>query len=252
MAKRRRYNHKRRRGSLSFLYKLLAFVLICTAIALALTLFFRIRTIDVSGSQRYSAQEIIDAAEVRVGDNMFLMNKYRAAERIRAALPYIETVQFRRDMPDGLRIIVTECTDPAAIVQDGKAYLLCDTGTIVDDVAASAAKKRIQVKGLTLVEPVVGQPAQAAEGQELALEQLLELLQALDDRALAEDVQSIDLTDPSQITLRYLDRFDVCFPRSTDYGYKLDYLLAVVEKLEANEKGVINMMQEGKARFIPE
>ena len=155
MARRKRYNHKRRRGSLSFLYKLLAFVLICTAIALALTLFFRIRTIDVSGSQRYSAQEIIDAAEVQVGDNMFLMNKYRAAERIRAALPYIETVQFRRDMPDGLRIIVTECTDPAAIVQDGKAYLLCDTGTIVDDVAASAAKKRIQVKGLTLVEPVV-------------------------------------------------------------------------------------------------
>lgn len=252
MARRKRYNHKRRRGSLSFLYKLLAFVLICTAIALALTLFFRIRTIDVSGSQRYSAQEIIDAAEVQVGDNMFLMNKYRAAERIRAALPYIETVQFRRDMPDGLRIIVTECTDPAAIVQDGKAYLLCDTGTIVDDVAASAAKKRIQVKGLTLVEPVVGQPAQAAEGQELALTQLLALMQALDERGMGGDVTLIDMSDPAQLTLGYLGRFNVYLPWDADYGYKLDYLLAVVEKLEANEKGVINMMQEGKARFIPE
>ena len=252
MARRKRYNHKRRRGSLSFLYKLLAFVLICTAIALALTLFFRIRTIDVSGSQRYSAQEIIDAAEVQVGDNMFLMNKYRAAERIRAALPYIETVQFRRDMPDGLRIIVTECTDPAAIVQDGKAYLLCDTGTIVDDVAASAAKKRIQVKGLTLVEPVVGQPAQAAEGQELALTQLLALMQALDERGMGGDVTLIDMSDPAQLTLGYLGRFNVYFPWDAAYGYKLDYLLAVVEKLEANEKGVINMMQEGKARFIPE
>ena len=252
MARRKRYNHKRRRGSLSFLYKLLAFVLICTAIALALTLFFRIRTIDVSGSQRYSAQEIIDAAEVQVGDNMFLMNKYRAAERIRAALPYIETVQFRRDMPDGLRIIVTECTDPAAIVQDGKAYLLCDTGTIVDDVAASAAKKRIQVKGLTLVEPVVGQPAQAAEGQELALTQLLALMQALDERGMGGDVTLIDMSDPAQLTLGYLGLFIVYFPWDADYGYKLDYLLAVVEKLEANEKGVINMMQEGKARFIPE
>ena len=252
MARRKRYNHKRRRGSLSFLYKLLAFVLICTAIALALTLFFRIRTIDVSGSQRYSAQEIIDAAEVQVGDNMFLMNKYRAAERICAALPYIETVQFRRDMPDGLRIIVTECTDPAAIVQDGKAYLLCDTGTIVDDVAASAAKKRIQVKGLTLVEPVVGQPAQAAEGQELALTQLLALMQALDERGMGGDVTLIDMSDPAQLTLGYLGRFNVYFPWDADSGYKLDYLLAVVEKLEANEKGVINMMQEGKARFIPE
>ena len=192
MARRRRYNHKRRRGSLSFLYKLLAFVLICTAISLALTLFFRIRSIEVSGNDRYTRQEIIDAAGVSEGDNMFLMNKYSAAERIRKALPYIETVQFRRSLPDGLSIIVTECADPAAIVQDGKAYLLCDTGNIVDEVTPAAAKQR------------------------------------------------------------YLGRFDVQLPREADYGYKLDYLMAVVEKLEVNEKGAINMMQEGKARFIPE
>ena len=81
MARRRRYNHKRRRGSLSFLYKLLAFVLICTAISLALTLFFRIRSIEVSGNDRYTRQEIIDAAGVSEGDNMFLMNKYSASAR---------------------------------------------------------------------------------------------------------------------------------------------------------------------------
>ena len=242
MARRRRYNHKRRRGSLSFLYKLLAFVLICTAISLALTLFFRIRSIEVSGNDRYTRQEIIDAAGVSEGDNMFLMNKYSAAERIRKALPYIETVQFRRSLPDGLSIIVTECADPAAIVQDGKAYLLCDTGNIVDEVTPAAAKQRMQVKGLTLTDPAVGQPAKAAEGQELALVQ----------RGMTADVSLLDMSDPAQLTLRYLGRFDVQLPREADYGYKLDYLMAVVEKLEVNEKGVINMMQEGKARFIPE
>ena len=221
MARRRRYNHKRRRGSLSFLYKLLAFVLICTAISLALTLFFRIRSIEVSGNDRYT-------------------------------LPYIETVQFRRSLPDGLSIIVTECADPAAIVQDGKAYLLCDTGNIVDEVTPAAAKQRMQVKGLTLTDPAVGQPAKAAEGQELALEQLLTLMQALDQRGMTADVSLLDMSDPAQLTLRYLERFDVQLPREADYGYKLDYLMAVVKKLEVNEKGVINMMQEGKARFIPE
>ncbi len=252
MAKRRRYNHKRRRGSFSFLYKLLAFVLICTAIALALTLFFRIRTIQVSGNDRYTREEIIAAAEVKEGDNLFLMNKYNAAERIRKALPYIETVQFRRMLPDGLSIVVTECTDPAAVVQDGKAYLLCDTGNIVDEMAASAARGRMQVKGLTLTGPAVGTQAQAAEGQELTLERLLELMKALDSRGMTGNVSQLDMSDASQLTLRYLDRFDVYFPWDADYGYKLDYLLAVVEKLEVNEKGIINMMQEGKARFIPE
>ena len=252
MAKRRRYNHKRRRGSFSFLYKLLAFVLICTAIALALTLFFRIRTIQVSGNDRYTREEIIAAAEVKEGDNLFLMNKYNAAERIRKALPYIETVQFRRMLPDGLSIVVTECTDPAAVVQDGKAYLLCDTGNIVDEMAASAARGRMQVKGLTLTGPAVGTQAQAAEGQELTLERLLELMKALDSRGMTGNVSQLDMSDASQLTLRYLDRFDVYFPWDADFGYKMDYLLAVVEKLEVNEKGIINMMQEGKARFIPE
>ncbi|MBP6239998.1 MAG: cell division protein FtsQ/DivIB, partial [Oscillospiraceae bacterium] len=108
------------------------------------------------------------------------------------------------------------------------------------------------VKGLTLTDPAVGQPAKAAEGQELTLEQLLTLMQALDQRGMTADVSLLDMSDPAQLTLRYLGRFDVQLPREADYGYKLDYLMAVVEKLEVNEKGVINMMQEGKARFIPE
>ena len=98
----------------------------------------------------------------------------------------------------------------------------------------------------------MGTQAKAAEGQELILTQLLELMNQLDNRGLSGDVSLVDMSDASQLTLRYLDRFDVYFPWDADYGYKLDYLLAVVEKLEVNERGVINMMQEGKARFIPE
>ena len=90
------------------------------------------------------------------------------------------------------------------------------------------------------------------DGHRLALEQLLTLMQALDQRGMTADVSLLDMSDPAQLTLRYLGRFDVQLPREADYGYKLDYLMAVVEKLEVNEKGVINMMQEGKARFIPE
>ena len=149
-------------------------------------------------------------------------------------------------------MLVPEKVETIEIVQDGKAYLLCDTGNIVDEVTPAAAKQRMQVKGLTLTDPAVGQPAKAAEGQELALEQLLTLMQALDQRGMTADVSLLDMSDPAQLTLRYLGRFDVQLPREADYGYKLDYLMAVVKKLEVNEKGVINMMQEGKARFIPE
>ena len=69
---------------------------------------------------------------------------------------------------------------------------------------------------------------------------------------MLEDVQAIHLEDASLITLRYLDRFTVQLPWASDLDYKLNYLQAVVERLEDNEKGTINMMQDHKVNFIPD
>ena len=52
--------------------------------------------------------------------------------------------------------------------------------------------------------------------------------------------------------MKYLDRFEVTLRRDADLDYKLEYLLAVVERLEVNEKGRIDMTQEDKASFIPQ
>ncbi len=251
MARRRRYNRKRRRGSFAFLYKLLAFVLICGAIGLALAMFFKIEDIEISGSSRYTNQQITAAAEVRVGDNLFFLNKYDAAARIRRQLPYVETVQFRRVLPNKLVVQVTECQDPVAIKQDGTVYLLCDKGTIVDTVSAAKWSQYIQIEGLTLLDPQVGAEARAAATQQSVLERLLTILTLLDDKGMLHQVQVIDLSDAARITIRYTDRFDVQFLWDADFDYKLDYLAAVVDKLEDNEKGTIDMTQEGKASFIP-
>ena len=49
---RRRNSNRRRRGSFGFLYKLLSMLVICGAIIAAVTLFFRVNTVAVSGEQR--------------------------------------------------------------------------------------------------------------------------------------------------------------------------------------------------------
>ena len=77
------------------------------------------------------------------------------------------------------------------------------------------------------------------------------MLRALEEKGMLHQVQVIDLSDAARITMRYMDRFDVEFLWDADFDYKLDYLAAVVDKLEANEKGTIDMTQEGKASFIP-
>lgn len=250
MARRNRYNRRRRQGRFSFLYKILVFVAICGAIAVALALFFKVDKVTVTGNSRYSADKIVEAAGIQTGDNMFFLNKYKASEQITTALPYVETVQIRRQLPDTLVVTVTECTAPAAVQQDGKLWLLSGDGKIVDSKTGDG-KQYAMVKGLSLLEPQVGSDIQVPDEEQSSAQLLLTLLGLLRDKGMLADVQSIDLSDSATVILRYLDRFDVTFRWDADFDYKLDYLLAVVERLEINEKGAIDMTQEGKASFIP-
>ena len=96
MARRRKSNRRRRRGSFGFLYKLLSTLVICAAVVAALTLFFRVDAIQVTGVERYTAQEVTDASGVEQGDNLFLLNKYSVDQNIKAALPYVEELRINR------------------------------------------------------------------------------------------------------------------------------------------------------------
>ena len=59
MARRRHSNRRRRRGNFGFLYKLLSVLVICAAVVMALTLFFRVDTIEVTGTERYTEKDVI-------------------------------------------------------------------------------------------------------------------------------------------------------------------------------------------------
>ena len=250
--KRSKYNRKRARGRFSFLYKLLTFLVICGAISVALTLFFKIEAIPVSGNIRYRQEEIVEASGIRVGDNMFLMNKFNAAENITAKLPYIETVQIRRQIPSTLQINVTECTIPAAIKQEDSIWLISGTGKIVDQLGIASWSNYPQVTGIRLVDPAISQPVEVEAEAENTKTQLFSLLHQLEEKEMLTDTQTIHMEDTSVITMRYLNRFDVIFSHDADFDYKLDYLCAVIERLEVNETGSIDMTQDDKASFIPD
>ena len=69
-ARRNRHGRRRNRGRFGFLYKLLSVLAICGCLIAALTLFFRVDTIAVSGQGRYTAQEIQAASGIQEGDTV--------------------------------------------------------------------------------------------------------------------------------------------------------------------------------------
>ena len=126
MARRRGSARRRRRGGSGFLYKLLSVLLICGCLVAAITLFFRVDTVVITGEKRYTEAEIREVSGVKGGDNLFLLNKYQVIRNIAEALPYVELEETRvqRKLPDTLLIEIKECGDPLAWAQDGTVWLV--------------------------------------------------------------------------------------------------------------------------------
>lgn len=251
MARRRNSNRRRRRGSFGFLYKLLCMLVICGAIVAALTLFFRVDTIVVTGNVRYTQEEIIAATGIQSGDNLSLLNKSNVARDLQQKLPYIELPRINRKYPDTLLIEVSECTFTLAIVQDGGVWYLSPGGKIVEQEAAPLTREVPVIDGCKLLAPSVSTPIALATEYASQQESLLALLAALEDAALLDQVDAIHLGEISMLTMEFAGRFTVELPYGADYAYKLRALQTVIGKLETNETGTICLTREdGRVNFI--
>ena len=174
MAHRRR-NRRRRRGSLGPLLRVLSVLLTAVAVVAALTLFFKVDQVVVSGNSRYSAEEIIEVSGVEQGDNLILMDKYHIAEKLYTELPYITEVRINRKLPDVLMVEVVETQAVAAIKGGSSTWLMDSGGKLLEVVSASMAKKYITLEGLTAESPAISGKLKLGEESPISAQRLLEL-----------------------------------------------------------------------------
>lgn len=250
---RRRKSNRRRRGHFGVLYKLLSVLVICGAIIAALTLFFRVDTVVVTGQQRYTEQQVREAAGVEAGDNLYLLNKNTVANNIVEALPYIEHIRINRKLPDTLLIEVKECGTALAAIQDGYAWYISPGGKIVEQREAGEATDCGIISGCTLLAPSVGTRIALATEYAAQQESLLSLLEALEDAGMLDEVDGIRLDDPTCIAMDYAGRFTVEMLYGDDYAYKLKALNAALDsgKIQDNMTGTFDMRREdGRTFFI--
>ena len=179
MARRRGSARRRRRGGSGFLYKLLSVLLICGCLVAAITLFFRVDTVVITGEKRYTEAEIREVSGVKDGDNLFLLNKYQVIRNIAEALPYVELEETRvqRKLPDTLLIEIKECGDPGGKIVEQR--------NTVGDYPT--------IDGCRLLAPSVGTLIALDTENDTRRQSLLELLAALEaaegrERELRRDV----------------------------------------------------------------
>lgn len=247
---RNRTNRRRRRGRYSFLWKLFGFFVAAAAVIAALALFFRMDHIVVSGNERYTVQEVLEASGLEKGGNLYFLNKYTVKERIFERLPYVEEVAINRALPDTLRIEVRECKAAAGVESAGGVWLISEQGKLLEEVDALPEGYPL-VTGEALLEPAASATMSFGEDAAYRMSVLLTLLQRAEAHGMRAGIGVIDLSDDTALRFTYLGRFDVRMPWTADMDYKLESLDKVAEVLENNETGRIDLMTDGKASFIP-
>ena len=248
--RRRRYHG---RGRLTVLIRFLSFLLICSAIAAALILFFKVQSFVVSGNVRYTEEDIINSTGVELGDNMFLLNKYAISGEITRQLPYIEGVSIRRSLPDTLVISVTECQAAAAVVQGGSGWLLSTGGKILEQVSAAQAERCPRITGVELLMPEVGESIALPASGAITSPQLLSLLTVLEERGMLGSLEGIDCSDGEELVMEYAGRFRVTMNYDDDFSQDLEALELVIAQLQPNETGTIILTDlSERISFVPD
>lgn len=231
-------SQQRRSGAL---FKAMAVLVTAVAILLAMSVFFKISKVEVVGAETYSAEEIIKASGIEVGENLFFVDRFEAASRIFAKLPYIDSVTVTRQLPNHIVITVSESAAVAVVDYEGTLYAVNQNCKVIAAVEEDEAESLIRVRGITVKEPVPGAQLEAEKADVGKLEALTALLQEMHNRSMAADVQDVDLSDATSPSFTYLDRFTVRVGENKDIGYKLGMLLSAVEQLGDYESGTFDL-----------
>ncbi len=226
----------------------------CVGIILALTLFFDINKIVISGDTVYSNEDIIEASEISEGDNLIFISNTKLNEKIPSKLAYVGSVKVKRRLPSTLEIVVTKTDASMGVVMNGYYVLLDKNGKVLE--------KDLETVGENIILTNLGEIKTATVGEIVVLEnekvfaKLQELLNEIDKTNLKE-ISAIDLSDIYNIKLVYQGRITLELGETDkdNLGKKLALGKVAIEKQnEENDmyRGTINLTVNGKGYWSEE
>ena len=236
--KAKRNKRKRKIKNRIIITILSVLIVVTTLITLSLTVFFNLKEIIVSGNTVYSADEIIDSAEIAEGDNLFRISGNKISTEIEESLPYVKSVEIERVLPDALKLIITETKDEICIVKGNELYTADLSGKILSKTDVYD-EKLIKVKVSSDAKISVGKNIEFKTEREAELFDML--FAAITDNDW--DVDAVDISDPYAGRIRYEDRLIVEFGSTIYFEQKISYFNAGIKNISNDAVGIFDLSE---------
>ncbi|MCR4926252.1 MAG: FtsQ-type POTRA domain-containing protein [Clostridiales bacterium] len=231
-------------------YVLLLMVIVGIGVALSLTVFFRISTIEVSGNDGnyYTDEQILESSNISVGDNLFLVNSFKATQTIEKINPYIGKAVIRKRIPDKIIISVTE-TQPTYAVQYGDVYILVSDQSKVLEQVTEKPENLTMLTGANVKSAQVGTEIIFDNSETMAA-----VKSFIDACATADltGITSVDVSNLNDMSAVYDGRIRIVIGSPTSLNKKLPLAKEVImreEKDTPGQFGSVDMTVLNKAYY---
>ena len=253
-----------------FLLRLVTVIAVVLALIFGMSIFFKVENVVVSGNEKYTAWQVMEASGIQKGDDLLGVSAPRVSGRLITQLPYIKQARVGIQLPDTVIIEIQELGVVYAIEGQNAMWWLIDAdGKLVEQISSAKAKEHTQVIGVQILSGEVGSAVQAVEPEPetqestqasdaetqteatvappvtvKASEQLstaLTILQYLEDNGVIGDAASIDVSDLGNIELWYGERYQVLLGDTTQLGYKVEAMKKSIDQSSKYQSGVLDV-----------
>ena len=202
---RRRKESSGRTGEI--LYRVLLTAMICAALFFIASVFFEVKTIEVTGTIRYLPEYVAELSGVESGDKLLFINRFQISQNLFEKLPFVKEIKVRRRFPNTVLIELTERTPAAKLVSGGISYIIDEEAFLLEYTALGDEYRLPVINGAAPSEYQPGRQLVFEDG--LMLESLKSILAELVKSDWIANISEINLEKIYNISFQYANRFTV-------------------------------------------
>lgn len=201
--------------------------LIMTFIAafLAVTIFFKIDSIEVTATEHYTEDELISASGVEIGDNLFTFRTSKVEKELLEKYPYLASVSVTRSLPSTLVIKAVDSVPAAAVNLTSGGYCLIDENGKLLEQASTVPEGIPTVTGVTVSDMAEGKYLTDNSKSEI----LVDITKVLKEKNIISNVNFINVSCITDVRMGYLGRLDVRLGQADKLKEKIQMLIHIAE-----------------------
>lgn len=241
----RRQDKKRTRRTVFYVFLLLFVSIIFLGVCVAV--FLNVETININGNEKYTYEDILEHVSINLGDNIYSFDADEIADDIKAALPYIGEIEIKRDLPGTVEINIVEEDAYYAAYLAGDTYVLSSGLKVLECVSGDENSESglVPISVNNVRRCFVGKKVEFVNERNLSALSLL--YNSFEAVGIQNKIRRVDFTSRFDISFNYENRFDVYVGDTDNINIKMQFLVGILDELEPNAKGKIDISDPGEA-----